>query len=59
MSDLLWVKEDKELGDGEICIYRFKYDSIHLNEQIEGLYNVTGDTQFRYANMTDYVTIEV
>ena len=35
VSDLLWKIEDKTLPDGEVCIHRFKYDSIHINETIK------------------------
>jgi hypothetical protein len=59
VSDLLWTKTTKQLLDGESCIHRFKYDSIHMGSGVETLKNVSGDTDFRYSNMTQYVPIDV
>ena len=40
--------------DKDICIHRFKYDTVHLNDTIFDLDEVAGDTSFREWDLNLY-----
>ncbi|CDW75450.1 UNKNOWN [Stylonychia lemnae] len=51
VSDNQWYVKTKTLQDGEMCVHRIKYDTIHMDETIYELGDLAGDTTFRYADI--------
>ena len=59
VSDKSWNKDTFNLLDGDVCIHRIKYDTLHLGTNLQSLYNVAGDTQLKYTDITNYITQNV
>ena len=54
ISDNQWFTTTKSLDNAEVCIHRFKYDTIHMNDTVFDLDAVAGDTQFRAYSLPIY-----
>lgn len=61
VSDNQWHKDKRTLLDGEVCVHRIKYDTIHMNETVFDLSDVSGDTSFTESDLSTYdkLTVQV